>query len=159
MWSVLSGNGSYLILSNDFWGACKLSGSDYYNSDYSQLSDVFVHVNRPSVKPELRGKRVHVSKHTWACSGVRSSAHLQFLCALVVQRLQWEVEVVVVCQLAQIKVILGINAGRHVDVKLQKLQEVALHLIPAGGKNIWAWSHTAVHERKDGWMERDSSLC
>lgn len=67
---------------------------------------------------------------------MRSSAHLQLLCTLVVQRLQWEVEVVVIRQLSQIKVILGVDAGRNVDVKLQKLQEVALHLIPAGGKNI-----------------------
>lgn len=95
-----------------------------------------VHINGPSVKPELRGKRAHVSKHTGARSGVSSSAHLQFLCTLVVQRLQWEAEVVVICQLTQIKVILGVDAGRHVDVELQKLQEVALHLIPAGGKNM-----------------------
>lgn len=67
---------------------------------------------------------------------MRRGAHLQFLGTLVVQRLQREVEVVVISQLPQVKVILGIDAGRHVDVKLKQLQEVALHLVPGGGKNI-----------------------
>lgn len=64
-----------------------------------------------------------------------SSAYLQFLGALIVERLQREAEVVVVGQLTQIKVILGVDAGWYVDVELEKLQEVALHLIPGGQKD------------------------
>lgn len=58
------------------------------------------------------------------------SAHLQFLGPLVAQRLEGEAQVVVVGQRAQVKVVLGIDAGRDVDVELEQLQEVTLHLIP-----------------------------
>lgn len=56
--------------------------------------------------------------------------YLEFLRTLVAQRLQREAQVVVVCQRTQIKVILSVNASRNVDIELQKLQEVPLHLIP-----------------------------
>ena len=57
--------------------------------------------------------------------------HLQFLGPFVAERLQGETQVVVVGQRAQVKVVLGVDAGRDVDVELEQLQEVTLHLIPA----------------------------
>lgn len=66
---------------------------------------------------------------------MRTAAHLQFLGALVVERFQREVEVVVISQLPQIKVILGIDTGWHIDIKLKKFQEVALHLVPGRWKD------------------------
>lgn len=63
-----------------------------------------------------------------------TETHLEFLGSLVVEGLQGEAEVVVVGQLPQVEVILGVNAGRHVDVELEELQEVALHLIPVGAE-------------------------
>lgn len=139
IWYGWSGNGSYWMLRNDFWGACKCTVSDYYLITPSYQISL---VRGPGVQP--RSERIMQT-----CEG-RPDPHLQFLGTLVVQRLQWEVEVVVISQLSQIKVILGIDAGRHVDVKLKQLQEVALHLIPGGGKNIWAWPHMA---EQDGWRE------
>lgn len=66
-------------------------------------------------------------------SNNRTAAHLQFLRPLVAQGLQREAEVVVVSQRAQVKVVFGIDTGRDIDVELEQLQEVPLHLIPAGG--------------------------
>lgn len=60
-----------------------------------------------------------------------SQTHLQFLGPFVAKRLQGETEVVVVGQRAQVEVVLGVDAGWDVDVELEQLQEVTLHLIPA----------------------------
>lgn len=148
MWSLLYGNGSYLIPAGVWTHRIRLL--QLQDLIYCHLPDVCVDVNRDSVT----GSR---GSPPWACSGVRSGAHLQFLRTLVVQRLQWKVEVVVICQLSQVKIILGVDAGCHVDVKLQELQELTLHLIPAGGKSIWARCRTAVRERRrNGWIQRDS---
>ena len=59
-----------------------------------------------------------------------SSTHLQFLGLLSVEGLQGEAEVVGLCHGAQVKVILGVDAGWHVDVELQQLQKLTLQLIP-----------------------------
>lgn len=73
-----------------------------------------------------------------------TAPYLEFLSALVAQRLQREIQVVVVCQRAQIKVILGVDASRNVDVELQELQEVPLHLIPG-----WKGWREDVRVRKE----------
>lgn len=59
----------------------------------------------------------------------QSGNGLQFLCSLVAQWLEGKAEVVVVGQRAQVKVILGINTGRDIDVELKELEEMALHFI------------------------------
>ena len=66
----------------------------------------------------------------------RGGSHLKFLGALVAERLQGEAEVVVLRQRAQVEVVLSVDAGRDVDVELQQLQEVALHLVPEGGRSF-----------------------
>lgn len=46
------------------------------------------------------------------------------------ERLQGEAEVIGLSKRAQVKVILGVDAGRHVDIELQQFQELTLQLIP-----------------------------
>ena len=64
---------------------------------------------------------------------VGASAHLQLLGLVPAERLQGEAEVVGLGHGAQVKVVLGVDTGRHVDVELQQLQEVALQLVPVEG--------------------------
>lgn len=83
-----------------------------------------------------------------------TAAHLQFLRSLVAQRLQREAEVVVISQRAQVKVVFGVDAGRDVDVELEELQEVPLHLIPAGGAECAGWKYIRVNQGP--WYEKVS---
>lgn len=73
----------------------------------------------------------HESHHV--CHGAES--HLQFLGLVSAERLQGEAEVVGLRKRAQVEVILGVDAGRHVDVELQQLQKLALQLVPVGKTN------------------------
>ena len=58
------------------------------------------------------------------------AAHLQLLGLFPAERLQREAEVVGLGERPQVKVVLGVDAGRYVDVELQQLQELPLQLIP-----------------------------
>lgn len=58
------------------------------------------------------------------------TSHLQFLSFLPAERLQGEAEVVRLWERSQVKVVLGIDAGRHVDVELQQLQKLSLQFVP-----------------------------
>lgn len=53
---------------------------------------------------------------------------------MVVKRLYREVKVVI-SNLSQVKAIPGINAGLHIDIKLEKFKDVTRHLIPGGKKD------------------------
>lgn len=57
--------------------------------------------------------------------------HLQLLGLVPAEGFQGETEVVGLSHGAQVEVILGVDAGRHVDVELQQLQELTLQLIPS----------------------------
>ena len=59
--------------------------------------------------------------------------HLQLLCPLLGEGLvlRGEHQPIVLCQGAQVKVVLGVHAGQDVDVELQLLQVDSLQLIPA----------------------------
>ena len=69
-----------------------------------------------------------------ACVCVR--AHLQLQGLLPAERLQGEAEAVGLGHGAQVEVVLGVDAGRHVDVELQQLQEVPLQLVPVRGRDF-----------------------
>lgn len=58
------------------------------------------------------------------------AAYLQLLGLLPAEGLQWEAQVVGLSHGAKVKVILGVDAGRHVYVELQQLQKLTFQLIP-----------------------------
>jgi hypothetical protein len=64
-----------------------------------------------------------------------NAAHrLQFLCPRTTQWLSGEREFVGFGQSAQVKVVLSVHAGGHVDVELKHFQELPLQFIPEDKK-------------------------
>lgn len=59
------------------------------------------------------------------------ASYLELVSPLPAQGLQGKAQVVCFCQRTKIKIILGINTGRNVDVELQQFKKLSLQLIPA----------------------------
>lgn len=65
-----------------------------------------------------------------------NAAHrLQFLCPGTTQWLSREREFVGFGQSAQVKVVLSVHAGGHVDVELEHFQELPLQFVPEKKRN------------------------
>ena len=41
------------------------------------------------------------------------------------------------CQRSEVEVVLGVNAGRDIDVELQEFQKLTFQLIPVIGACLW----------------------
>lgn len=59
------------------------------------------------------------------------ASYLKLVSPVPAQGLQGKAQVVCFCQRTKIKIILGINTGRNIDVKLEQFKKLSLQLIPA----------------------------
>lgn len=57
-------------------------------------------------------------------------SYLKFICPVPAEGLQRKTQVIRFCQVTQIKIILGINTGGNINIKLQQLKKLAFQLIP-----------------------------